>query len=297
MSDYQIIVLVCLAGIVAEAIRLIRPGQTLFTSGLTGRYGWAATPSEGAGGALRFHFAPVMASGPTFRVKEGSPAEARLDVPEAEKAVQGVFRASRLVLPGSQVLLVYLVGFVPLVLLGNIVPHGWKVLGATLAVLQVFMAVTFFLAHGKLHPQAVGDRIQHLVIMFFFPPAGVFASDHLANRTLDGLHPLAVALVLCPRDDARKMAEEYLRAWKNPLTGEDTEGVAAYLATAEKLLVERDWDPAVLAGPPEPDEAASLAFCPRCHAQFLTVEGTCPDCPGVAKNAFATSPGSSLERP
>jgi hypothetical protein len=286
MSDYQIIVLVCLLGIVGEAVRIIRPGQVLFTSGLTGLYRCTASRRDNSGGSFRIHLAPILASGPTFRIKEGDCLDNPLDVQGVKEAVEEVLRSSRWVAAGSQVLLFHLVVIVPLVLLGGVVPHGWKVLGGSLAVIQVFVAVTFTLAHRKLHPGQLGDRIQHLVSMFFFPPDGVFAADHLANRTLDAFHPLAAALVLCGEDEGRKVAGEYLRVWQNPLAEEGAGKSGEYLEKVKILVDEMGWSVGEVAGPPLPDAQDSLAYCPRCHAQFLVAEGSCPDCPGVSKVLF-----------
>ncbi|MEN8006111.1 MAG: hypothetical protein ABFS42_03810 [Candidatus Krumholzibacteriota bacterium] len=272
-------------------MRIVRSGQALLTSGVTGRYRLKASLLLRAGEPFHIHFAPILPSGPAFRVREpgnpkGSPMAELLSVERAGNLIDPVLRSSTPVVFGSQLLLLYLAVLVPLVLLGGIIPFGWAVLGGTLAVIQAYLLVAFTVAHSRIHPGALGKRIQHLVTMLFFPPAGVFAADHLAADVLEDVHPLAAVLHICPEEEARRIAGAYLRAWMNPVTGEDDDRFTSCLEAAGVLVDSRGWNQEEIAGPPRPEGPESVSYCPRCHTQFLVDGGTCPDCPGVLKRTL-----------
>ncbi len=56
---------------------------------------------------------------------------------------------------------------------------------------------------------------------------------------------------------------------------------AALRQTLEDFLKTHRLDPDELGRAPEPTEAASRAYCPRCETQFATAEARCADCGGM----------------
>ena len=291
MTDYQIIVSVCLLGILGEALRLARPGQVLLAPGLTGPYSPKAIPRLFSSETFAIHVAPLLPLGPMFRMTGssetgGSSAVDLLDMERAKEKIERVLQSSELVVAASQLLFLYLALLVPLVLLTGLVPHGWKVLGGSLVIILSLLLTSFGLAHRRLHPEDLGKRIQGIITMMFFPPAGIFAADRLAAGTVDDVHPLTAVLVLCPEAEARRIAGQYMRQWRYPLEDDDPDRAAEYLEAATTLLDSQGWNPGEISGPPRPDDPESVSYCPRCHAQFLIDDGTCPDCPGIRKAAF-----------
>ncbi len=291
MTDYQIIVSVCLLGILGEALRLGRPGQVLLAPGLTGQYSPKSIPKIVSSETFAIHLAPLLPLGPMFRMKgssdSGGPSAIdHLDMERAREKIERVLQSTELVVAASQLLFLYLTLLVPLVLLTGLVPHGWMVLGGSLVIIQSLLLVSFGLAHRRLHRGDLGKRIQGFITMALFPPAGIFAADRIAAETVDDIHPLAATLVLCPEAEARRIAGRYLRQWRYPLKGDDPGRAAEYLEAATALLDSQGWNPEEIAGPPLPDDLESLSYCPRCHAQFMIDEGMCPDCPGIPKTSF-----------
>jgi len=131
-----------------------------------------------------------------------------------------------------------------------------------LVVLVPTVATLFFQVHRRLHPTAVAERWQRLLIMVLCPPAACRAHDVLEKRLFDGLDPLVVAKELCREDDYRDFARRYL--YDRQRTNESPE----------------------LWQPPAGEHDGARAFCPRCHAVYLTVEGNCRDCLNVPLKAL-----------
>jgi hypothetical protein len=78
---------------------------------------------------------------------------------------------------------------------------------------------------------------------------------------------------VCPSHDAAVVAtESFFRA--------------ALRQTQEDFLKTHRLDPDELCRAPEPAEAASRAYCPRCETQFATTDARCADCGGMPLVAF-----------
>ena len=97
------------------------------------------------------------------------------------------------------------------------------------------------------------------------PISAVRIVDVLARHLLADWHPVAVASVLCAREDYVALA----RAACFSTADDDRAPLAAFLREAG------DWE-AVQAAPEVEDGCA--AYCPACHAQFVERASQCPDC-------------------
>ena len=112
-------------------------------------------------------------------------------------------------------------------------------------------------------------------------PAAARAVDRLARPLCNGYAPLAVAYVLCDR-------EEFLRMARREYFGGDTQALAKSLVAITGVVDE-------LRAPPQPEDATCRCYCPRCQAQYQDDIGPCVDCRDIAVRALpsaATSVGT-----
>lgn len=292
MSPQAVIALVCVVGIVIEALRVRRPGQLLLAPGLSGAYRLGAVVTILSGRQFTVMLVPILPLGPALRFGDPGPDHASLPVTastldQARERLERVRRVCSRVLAPSWAMLLYLTLLVPVALLLGVIPHAWKVLGVCLVVIEVWLNVTFWLAYRALHPERCWSALHHMFTFLLFPPAAVFAGDRLATDALDGIHPLSAVMTLLPADEARRFVARRLREWQYPLMGEDGGRPAA-----EQLGAFREFAFAALPGlagevaPPVAGGPDSVAYCPRCLAQFTAAGGECPDCPGVGVRAF-----------
>lgn len=137
--------------------------------------------------------------------------------------------------------------------------------------------------------------------MLFLPVAAIRACDFLTGHALAHYHPIVVAHVLCSKDAFREHALQSLRDAQYPrgttLEMEES-GAAAVQRQFEQAVsiallsyVESKGIPRVLASAPPPrEDAASVGYCPRCHAQFATLTATCEACGDLASVPFPDNP-------
>src|SRR4051812_11967492 len=88
-----------------------------------------------------------------------------------------------------------------------------RVLLAYCLVLAGFWGITLFdfvRAHRRLYPERRGERYKHLAIMSVSPAAAMRAVAVASRHLLERFDPLAVAAVVCSRDDAKAMAKRRL---------------------------------------------------------------------------------------
>jgi hypothetical protein len=176
---------------------------------------------------------------------------------------------------------------------------AWIPLVAVLFVLTGTIGFLFRRAHRSLHPEAVDERFSQTLMVFLYSPAAMRAVDFLSRPLLERFHPLAAASVLCGGAGYRAFAGRTLLDLRHPALPLATEGRpqlaaieesfrAQVLTSAEALVRQSGVDPSELTRPPAPLDATCRAFCPRCHAQFTSVDAGCGDCGGIPLKGFAT---------
>ena len=197
----------------------------------------------------------------------------------------------------SNLLLGYVFVVVPAVIVNVGLKLGWPGLVAGLFGLTGATAWFFFRGHRALYPDAEDERFTHTLTILLAPTSAMRAHDALSRPLLEGFHPLTAAQELLAKPDFREFARRELLDLRHPVLplcpNEDaavceTERRArtGLQASAEKFLKESSLDPEELCRPPAPADQTCRAYCPRCEAQFTTVEGTCADCGGLARVAF-----------
>jgi hypothetical protein len=132
-----------------------------------------------------------------------------------------------------------------------------------IGVLWAATAVVLLRVRQRLYPLR-GERPGVAAAML--SPVGMTRAVDVVTRPLfAGCHPLAVARVVCRRDDYLRLARDYYFSGESA----DRELAVAFLRAHGDVE-------AVTAQPPA--EPACPAYCPRCHTQFREASAVCPDC-------------------
>jgi hypothetical protein len=166
----------------------------------------------------------------------------------------------------------------------------WLLSGAV--ALHAAILITCARAYRALYPEDRAGRRSHLAVMALSPPAAIRARDLLARELLSGSHPLAVALVLCGREELQAFAARAVRDARFPVADagatEDrlSRSAEEWFHQAQRQALEsfaRESGLSVeeLLAPPPRQDPAVASFCPRCHAQYRTQGASCPDCVSV----------------
>ncbi|MGH9363636.1 MAG: hypothetical protein ACRD2T_17130, partial [Thermoanaerobaculia bacterium] len=182
----------------------------------------------------------------------------------------------------------------------------WLLSGAV--ALHAAIVVACARAHRALYPEERAGRRSLLAVMALSPPAAIRARDFLARELLPGSHPLAVAGVLCGREELQAFAARAVRDARYPVADADptenplARSIEAWFGEAEREALERFAPEAglgveeLLAPPPRQDSAVA-SFCPRCLLQYRTESASCPDCAGVPLRPLPPSDGAAPSAP
>lgn len=171
-------------------------------------------------------------------------------------------------------------------------PHAealWLRYAVGLAVSTLWCAVVFHFAHRALFRSERGDRFMQDILLLA-PPAAVRAHDRLGRRLFLDRHPLAVARVLCKKRELEAFALVTLLDARHPIApaGSSIEDDfrARTLRAIEKSIEKAGFELDVLAKPPVKIDPSSVAYCPRCRAEFKIASASCETCGGRALSAF-----------
>jgi len=201
----------------------------------------------------------------------------------------------------AHMLLLVIFGAIPLTI-GNLMLRQYLLPSLVmLAGLMLIQGFTFFYAHRRLFPEAVGARWRGTITMTLTPTATIRACDLLSKELLARFHPLAVAAVLCPEKQRRAITRTVLLDLRTPMEpacfSDDPrarQAVAGFhellSQTAREFLHERGEDVDALIAPPARMDPSCRTFCPRCENQYVIAEGTCHHCGGVPLRAFSELP-------
>jgi hypothetical protein len=151
-----------------------------------------------------------------------------------------------------------------------------------------------------LYPSAEDERFTHTLTVALSPPNAIRACDSLSRPLFESFHPLALAKVFLPASGFHQFAREVLLDIRHPAlpvcpVNDPTAGATELFARSalrqavERFLKKHGIDPYELCRPPTPTDNSCRAFCPRCGAQFTTLEATCADCGGLKLAAFGKS--------
>jgi hypothetical protein len=241
---------------------------------------------------------------------------AKLKTPEREKAIRELVAASldtkavenrwqeyrgqaRRLRWLSNALVAYVFAVAPVVIWFVGPRLSWLGVLVGLLALTVAAATLFRHAHRALYPDAEDERFTHTLTIALSPANAMRAHDALSRPLLENFHPLAVAKVFLSEAGFQTLARSVLLDLRNPaLPWCPANDAAARGAEAfsrkvmreaiENLLKRNGVEPDGLCRAPKPADETCRAFCPRCHAQFTAVGGSCMDCGGLALVAFSS---------
>lgn len=131
------------------------------------------------------------------------------------------------------------------------------------------------------------DARKHRWTAFLSPASAMRLADRLGRDLLAGYEPLVVALVCGHPRTVDPVAVEWLRDSVHPAFPpgvSDTSAVETLrwyqdrrAACAQRAVVAAGFDPGTWLGAPTPDRDA-VAYCPRCHRQFVDTTAVCCGC-------------------
>lgn len=174
---------------------------------------------------------------------------------------------------------------------------AWIGLVVVMLALTISIATLFHRAHRTLYPVASDDRFTHTLTTAFAAATSMRACDILSRPLLECFHPLGVAKVLLEEKAFRPFARRVLIDLRHPMLPVCPNQLAAAISTekffrsmaletTEVWLKDNKIGVEELCRPPEPMDKSCRAYCPRCEAQFTTVENRCTDCGGRALAIF-----------
>ena len=159
----------------------------------------------------------------------------------------------------------------------------WPTLATVLAI-SIFITWQFWRLHRKFFPADSDARFKSLFSILLSPINAIRASDLLARDLFAGFHPVAVAQVVCRREEFESLAAEQLRAIKFSHSGSG--GYADQVQhSLEALLQKAGLEPKSLLEAPQREDNC-VSYCPRCLAQYTKTREDCADCGFSPLNAF-----------
>ena len=174
---------------------------------------------------------------------------------------------------------------------------SWPGLVIALLTLTSATAIYFRRAHRKLYPKLEDERFTFTLTVALAPTTAMRAHDLLTRPCCEMFHPLAVAKQFLARADFEAFARRVLLDLRHPalpispegspeLAAAELHGRTALREAVEAFLGAAGCDLEKLCAPPVPSDEACRAYCPRCEAQFTSLETQCAECGGLAVVAF-----------
>ena len=151
----------------------------------------------------------------------------------------------------------------------------WPMLAAVMTI-SVLITLLFRRLHKNFFPGDGDGRFKSVFSSVLSPIYAIRAEDALGRDLLAGFHPVAVAGIVCSKQEFEAVAGEQLRANKFSPAGTSWYGEQFQLALAN-MLAKRGIDAKRLLAAPERDGNCVL-YCPRCRAQYTKIREDCADC-------------------
>lgn len=218
---------------------------------------------------------------------------AQVDLGAARARVAAFYRETAALRAASVALAVFALAAAPALCLRYGLERIWPALLAALYVGSWAIAALFVRAHRRLLPRDRHERWASAVMIALLPVSAMRAADAIARAALHGLHPLAAAAALVPREELAPLLGHALRdaRWprRPPCPSDEPEAAAVEASYREALgrrleALARDagLDPDELTAlPPPSGEIEGERCCPRCHARYAPEAPACGDCGGV----------------
>jgi hypothetical protein len=228
------------------------------------------------------------------------------------KAITERWEAFRKEIPNVRILtnwlFTYLFIFTPILIWRLGFHMVWPTLLAGLLCFTIATAFFFRRIHKTFYPKAEDDRFTHFLTILLSPATTIRAHDTLSRPLLEHFHPLAIAKFFCAEDEFRSFAGTILRDIRHPALPlcprneplaieAESFGRSLLEKTVEEFLKKNNVSIKKLLQPPEPADSTCVSYCPRCLAQFTTVDGKCDDCGGLLLTPFSTVSDKQSSKP
>jgi|SRR5882724_193967 len=192
-------------------------------------------------------------------------------------------------------LFVFLFLIVPVLVRLRGLDHVWPVVLTYLIWSLAFIGWSFLRAHRALYPEQKEGRWQQLLVLALSPYSAIRANDVLLRDLFSAFHPLSVAWLFLSKPESRVQAERSLRQSLYGADKDVTSSDPAMRRALESFLAKTGTPREDLLRPPHRKSENCRTYCPLCLAQFVLVEGECPDCEEVQLKVFP--PESSSAQP
>ena len=169
----------------------------------------------------------------------------------------------------------------------------WRV-AVSLLVISAAISFEFWMLHKRLFPRAGSARFKAGMTILLSPIAAIRASDALARDLLAAYHPVAVAAAILPSDDFRQFAGEQFR--RNRFGDHPCKWYQENLGRLMEQTIRRKGIKPVELLRPARRESGSVAYCPRCLAQYLKDRSACSDCGFEGMVGFESASASELTK-
>jgi hypothetical protein len=179
---------------------------------------------------------------------------------------------------------------------------AWKYVLASVGLVTVVTAVTYFRTHAALYPRCAYERWVDALAMVLLPVAAIRCSDKLSRNVLCHFSWAVVTPMLCDIEDATRVSRLQFVDLSRPM---EDGGPAAAMKSAvdcalwfRGLLISETGAAlkrlkVAVSKAPARDDETMIFFCPRCHAQFgRGANDSCPVCAGIHLVEFDRARGS-----
>ena len=167
----------------------------------------------------------------------------------------------------------------------------WPMAGAVIAT-SIFIAWRSVKLHKYFFAGDGEGRFKSIFSTVLSPIYAIRAGDALVRDLLAGFHPVAVAGVVCSKQELEAFAGEQLRANKFSVAGKSWYGDQLQLALANMLETSGLNAKRLLAAPER--DGNCVLYCPRCRAQYTKAREDCADCGHAYLLGFE---GQAAEKP
>jgi hypothetical protein len=151
----------------------------------------------------------------------------------------------------------------------------WPMVSVVLTT-SIFIAWQSVRLHKFFFPGDGEGRFKSVFSTVLSPIYAIRAGDALTRDLLAGFHPVAVAGVMCSRNELEAFAGEQIRINKFSARGANSYSDQLEL-TLTRMLEKKGIDVKRLMAAPDREEGC-VVYCPRCHAQYTKAREGCADC-------------------
>jgi len=162
----------------------------------------------------------------------------------------------------------------------------WPLLVAYLAGSLGWVGWSFWRLHRQLYPEVKEGRWQQVMVHALSPFSAIRANDLLWRDLFCAFHPAAVGHVLLSNKESRAQAERILRQASFRIEESGDSSDLSMRRALENFLRKNGMPPEELLQAPKRESENCQSYCPLCLAQFVLVEGQCPDCGDVTLKKF-----------